>query len=492
MEKKIYFLLAPIFLELPNKIKKNLEDDGFKINISGLVSGSKKDFKKSQIFFNNVKFLNDLEKKFLSTKYDLLKVQRFREMFGDEVLNNIIIADRNLGQGYVTGSEKFPTKLAKFMQKDNLAPIIYVVELLDFLLNEFKNLKPDFIFCYAIAGAPSLAIAIVAKYLGIKFATFVHTRVQDRVNLDTSHDFSLQLIAKKYRDNSDKDIKIGNEAAKYLQNYRNSPIKPSYEDVNEKLFYESNSYLNFFKNVTRFVYHKFKSLFINESFHQSHKNIYLKLKATLKIKFQNNVFDKVNLKNKFVYFPLHVDPEASTMVMSPMHTDQISIIEAISKSVPFDTFVYVKEHIYMWGKRPKDFYNKIKSFPKVKLVHPLEKNFFLIKSAFAVTTITGTSGWEGMLLKKPVIFFGNSPFLALNKGFILCKGLSNLPSIFKNLDNFEYCNDEDLLKYLTILFENSFSMSHELLWGDKNRSLAIKKNNQTIQRISDEFKKFLR
>ena len=85
-----------------------------------------------------------------------------------------------------------------------------------------------------------------------------------------------------------------------------------------------------------------------------------------------------------------------------------------------------------------------------------------------------------------------SPFLALNKGFILCKGLSNLPSIFKNLDNFEYCNDEDLLKYLTILFENSFSMSHELLWGDKNRSLAIKKNNQTIQRISDEFKKFLR
>ena len=146
----------------------------------------------------------------------------------------------------------------------------------------------------------------------------------------------------------------------------------------------------------------------------------------------------------------------------------------------------------MWGKRPKKFYDRIKQFPKVKLVHPLEKNFFLIKSSFAVTTITGTSGWEGMLLKKPVIFLGNSPFLALNKGFILCKNLSNLPNIFKNLFNFEYCNDDDILKFLTILFENSFPMSHELLWGDKNRTNAIKENKQTIQTITDEFKKFLR
>ena len=337
MEKKIYFLLAPIFLELPNKIKKNLEDDGFKININGLVSGSKKDFKKSKTFFENVKFLNDLEKKFLSAKYDFSKIQHFRKMFGDEILNNIIIADRNLGQGYVAGSDQFPTKLAKVVQKDNLAPIIYVVELLDFLLNEFKKVKPDFVFCYAIAGAPSLAMAIVAKFLGIKFATFVHTRVLDRVNLDTSHDFSLQLISEKYRNIRDKNIRIDGEALKYLQNYRNTPIKPSYEYVNEKIFYESNSILNFSKNLLRFTYYKFKSFFINESYHQSHKNIYVKLKATLKIKFQNNIFDKVNLKKKFVYFPLHIDPEASTMVMSPMHTDQISIIEAISKSVPFDT-----------------------------------------------------------------------------------------------------------------------------------------------------------
>lgn len=491
MKKKIYFYLAPTFVELPNKIVHNLSKEGYTITTNGLVAGSKKDYLKSKKLFNNVKYLDDLEKKFITSKYNLSKVKYFRKLFGDEALYRIIIADRHIGRGYVTGCEQFQSNLRKIVKKNNLLPIIYVIELLEFLLKEFKNIKPDLVFCYTIAAAPSLAMALVAKHLKIKFATFGPTRVYDRTSVDSSDNFLLDIISQKFKELKNKKIKIDNRAKKYLLDFRKKPMKYGSEYENEKKLYNSTKFINFFKNILRFIYHMCKSFFVEESLRKSYRNIFGRLRVALKIKYSNGIFDKINLNNKFVYYPLHVDPEASTMIMSPMHTDQISIIEAISKSIPFDSYLYVKEHVQMWGNRNSEFYDKIKRFPKVKLVHPREDNFTLMKSSFAIITITGTSGWEGMLLKKPVIFLSNTPFLVIKDGYELCNDLSKLPKVFKKIDKFKFCSDQKILRYLTILFQNSFPLPEKSFWAVKNKPNLINKNIKTFQIIANEFKKIL-
>ena len=251
---------------------------------------------------------------------------------------------------------------------------------------------------------------------------------------------------------------------------------------------KNHSYLALLKNVLKFfVGFVLKDNYLRSNFKDSSIN---KIKIILSIKFLNVPFSKINLTEEYIYFPLHVDPEASTMVLSPYHTDQLSIIESISKSVPFNSFLYVKEHIHMIGKRPKNFYKKIKSFPRVKLISPFEDNFAIIKSANVIVTITGTTGWEAMMLKKPVIFIGNSPFIALKKGFIHCQDLSKLPHSFSQIGKIHLCSDEEILRYLSVLFTNSFSLPSQLLWGELSLD-KLDKYKEEINIFSNEFIKQL-
>ena len=82
--------------------------------------------------------------------------------------------------------------------------------------------------------------------------------------------------------------------------------------------------------------------------------------------------------------------------------------------MPADTVLYVKEHYALLGNRKIAFYKELKKYPNVILIDPLVDTFSLIQNSVAVTTLTGTAGWEAMLLRKPVflggrIFYENAP-----------------------------------------------------------------------------------
>ena len=71
---------------------------------------------------------------------------------------------------------------------------------------------------------------------------------------------------------------------------------------------------------------------------------------------------------KYVYMPLHMIPESSTFVLSPYYINELSIIEAVSKSLPAGWWLYVKEHQAMVGERGVEFYKKANKLPNVKMV----------------------------------------------------------------------------------------------------------------------------
>ena len=88
--------------------------------------------------------------------------------------------------------------------------------------------------------------------------------------------------------------------------------------------------------------------------------------------FPTKIFSSIPENKKYVYFPLQVDPESSTMVISPMHTDQLSVIESLAKSLPADMILVVKEHLPMLGCRKLEFYRRIMEMPRVVLVNPFQ------------------------------------------------------------------------------------------------------------------------
>lgn len=110
---------------------------------------------------------------------------------------------------------------------------------------------------------------------------------------------------------------------------------------------------------------------------------------------------------RYVLYPIHYQPEASTLVQAPMYVDQLALLQDLSKSLPVGLRLYVKEHVTNRGRRPLEFYRAIRALPNARLLGPDQDTFALIREASVIAVITGTAGWEGLLFDKPVITFGD-------------------------------------------------------------------------------------
>lgn len=109
---------------------------------------------------------------------------------------------------------------------------------------------------------------------------------------------------------------------------------------------------------------------------------------------------------KYVFYALQVEPEQNFQGFSPEYFYQQAAIISLSRDLPPDTVLAVKEHIPAMNRRPKQFYAQLKLLKNVVLVDPKEDGLTLVKGARAVATINGTVGQEAAVLGIPVISFG--------------------------------------------------------------------------------------
>ena len=70
------------------------------------------------------------------------------------------------------------------------------------------------------------------------------------------------------------------------------------------------------------------------------------------LKFLSNL-NYPKLKNKYVYYPLHLNPETSTLLKGNDFMNQAFLVELISKNIPSNCKLYVKEHPAMLNSHPR-------------------------------------------------------------------------------------------------------------------------------------------
>lgn len=120
-----------------------------------------------------------------------------------------------------------------------------------------------------------------------------------------------------------------------------------------------------------------------------------------------------------VFFPLHYQPELTTMPLGGAFVNQIKAIKLLSDALPADGRIYVKEHLSIFATgtkgsrnfRPKNYYRWLVSIPKVSLVRPELPSAYLQDAADFTACITGTAGLEAMLRGYKVLAFGNASYL---------------------------------------------------------------------------------
>ena len=62
---------------------------------------------------------------------------------------------------------------------------------------------------------------------------------------------------------------------------------------------------------------------------------------------------------RFVFYPLHTEPETALLQLSPEYFYQLSAIAALSRDLPAGVMLAVKETYEAIGRRPADFYGQI-------------------------------------------------------------------------------------------------------------------------------------
>jgi hypothetical protein len=118
---------------------------------------------------------------------------------------------------------------------------------------------------------------------------------------------------------------------------------------------------------------------------------------------RRGLFDKPRSDERYVLYPLHFQPEATTLVLAPYYLNQLALIEDIAKSLPAGFRLYVKEHVVSRGRWPLSFYEAIRKVPGVRLLGPDEDGAALLRGAAAVAVITGTHDGLGSAAVRKAI-----------------------------------------------------------------------------------------
>lgn len=431
------------------------------------------------------------------------KLSRIDNELGVGTLGRFIVADRRVGKGFVRGGLCRPDTIAqKIETAPQLQPQKYIAGLYNFIESVLDETQPNLIFCYAVAGAPALALAEISQAKGIVFARLNTTRIGQSNVIDDSPTGQLDCVARTYKSLVNNQLNLEQErvkAKKILEDFRSHPEPPEYTKRNQELLKAQNPLKITLKALLGTPYHLAKCWVKKQSYLEARQAIsrnFFGARVMWKKALLNQATFTSDLPTKdrpFIYFPLHVDPEASTMVLSPWHTDQISVIESLAKSAPAEMIIVVKEHAPMLGKRPRGFYEKIATMPRVILIGPEHNGLSIVQKAELTAVITGTAAWEAIRLGKPTLIIGNSPFLAIGEGMIHEPCLANLPSSISKALTIPSASDEALELYLTACLAESFEMSSSLLWGkyeqhsEQERQKAVNNIVNGIEKRITEF-----
>ena len=127
----------------------------------------------------------------------------------------------------------------------------------------------------------------------------------------------------------------------------------------------------------------------------------------------NSTKDLDSIGGRFCYLPLHLEPEASTLMWSPWLRDQYEACRLVCGALPAGWRLLVKENPKMLGLRSPGFYEKVRALPHTLLVNPALESTELILRCDVTAALAGTALLEASLLGRPAICLGRPSFRAL-------------------------------------------------------------------------------
>jgi len=363
---------------------------------------------------------------------------------------------------------------------------------LKYFIEEFTTHRPDAVISFVTGNVSALACYYVARHLGIPYLEFVATRLQRRALVTTSPMNDFPEVEERYREflAGRGDPESLREAEAYLAAFRTRPLSPDglarFRALHERSVKLSpRRFLGWLRiNYWWYFSHYRHDIATDPPIRQALNVLRMKLRQR-KLR-QPGFFERsLPADEPYVYFPLHYQPELTTMVLAPFWQDQPSVIANIARSLPLGIRLYVKEHVPMLGLRPVDYYDRLRAIPNVRLIDPYLSSLDLIQKSELVITITGTAGFEAALLRRPVIAFSDIFYNAM-PGVQRCRAPEDLPGFIREALASPPADDRQVLAYVAALLDDTFEFDMDDL-GFPERPFESVRDAPSTQRLYDAY-----
>ncbi|CAN5368919.1 hypothetical protein BH23GEM2_BH23GEM2_21290 [soil metagenome] len=417
-------------------------------------------------------WLGTLERQWVDGPFDMRQLGEYRERYGDETLKRLLICDRELAFGFISGGRYATTPLRQLVERRPEKRWQYVCNALRFYENRFASRRPDVVINAELTMTFEVAAYYVAKQQGIPSYSFSPSRFGDRLLMVDNPQNRTPVIdrlgGEAVRQRSLIDEDSWTEAAAYVGRFRMSPCAPAYSRYQLEQAVRSSSLRGFVGDAARAV-----AKGVAGALGMKGTRGFLRRRGTRDLLGEAVRRFRVTrqalagegfadpdayLRDPYLYFPLQVDPEASMMVCAPYRTNQLALIEDLAKAMPAGFKLLVKDHAPMLGGRPDGFYDRIRGMPDVVLVDPFADNYGLIASAALVVTVTGTVGWESIALRKPVLVLGECQYIGFTQGFRVYTGCNDLRTEIMAAIAEPSADDEALIAYVAATYAKSFAV----------------------------------
>lgn len=183
----------------------------------------------------------------------------------------------------------------------------------------------------------------------------------------------------------------------------------------------------------------------------------------------NHHADKIDLNQKFVYFPLQPLSELHAQILDNQFGDQLVALEQLANFVPKDCKIFIKGGL----DRDADyltpmFFHRINRIHNVIRIPSCVASEQLIDGSTFIATVSSDEGWEALNKGKNVLVFGKPWY-------------RKLPGAYEFCDEFEYVevaeskiDHSDFLRQINCLF--SQSNTGRLILNDEITTTDAKKN----------------
>ena len=404
-----------------------------------------------------------------------------------KTLKDIDIYEKKYGRPTLLSAALSDRFFSKLPREERAKRVILTYKKLETFL---KLNKPDFVISSGFEALPHFAFSDICQYKKIPIFYILHTRILNyHSSMYTQYEDSLNH-------GIDINLKPKKESLELSRKYVEAFSLKQHAPILEAMLPYDNFSIKFvkIKNLIRYFYRYYisKTYANDHAYNPPHKKLFFEIQNRFR-RFSHKYFNYDDVPKdieNWYYFPLHIQPEYTTLIAATNAQDQIGTIISLSNSLSLGEGIIVKEHPGMLGRRTLDYYKSIKNLPNVRLVKTSISTFELINKTKGTITINGSAGMEAILLGKPVMTIGNCPY---NRYYNVLK-LKDIPrrlwaeQIKIYINNFTF-NKDNLISYVAKVFDQSNSFN--FLEPNNSKSMFEEDNlNKINNHILDEIKKF--